>query len=388
MKIAVISNQAQSMLNFRGPLLAELRRQGHEILAFAPDFDPETRSTLVALGAHPVDFSMSRSGVNPIREMAIIFELRDLLRKHRPDICFTFFLKPVIYGTIAAWSVGIKRRYGLIEGLGFAFTEAPGFDFRRWIVGRFLKVMAGLAMSRLSRVIFLNRDDRQEFLDHKFVTPSQTALLGAIGLDLAEWTVEPLSEGSVTFILVARLLRDKGIREYVHAARILGADHPQVRFLLVGALDENPTAISRAEVEAWVAEGLIEWPGHVPVKPLLAQASVFVLPSYREGIPRSTQEAMALGRPVITTDVPGCRETVIDGRNGLLVPARDPEALAQAMRHFIERPEDIASMGAESRKIAEEQFDVHVQNRKLIGFMELCSETPSPVRSLVSVEGV
>ena len=374
MKIAVISNHARSMLNFRGPLLSELHRQGHEVLAFAPDFDPETRSALAALGAQTVDFYMSRSGVNPVKEIAVIFELRRLLRRHRPDICFAFFLKPVIYGTIAAWTIGIERRFGLIEGLGFAFTAVPEINFRRWIAQRFLLALARLAMGRLNRVIFLNPDDREEFLDRKLVTLPQTALLGAIGLDLEEWSVEPLPNGPVTFILVARLLRDKGIREYVEAARMLRTSYPEARFLLVGGLDENPAAIARAEVDSWVAEGLIEWPGHVPVRPWLAQASVFVLPSYyREGVPRSTQEAMALGRPVITTDAPGCRETVIEGRNGSLVPPRDPVALANAMRHFIERPQDIASMGIESRKLAEERFDVHVQNRKLMGFMGLWS---------------
>lgn len=377
MKIAVISNQASSMLNFRGSLLAELDRQGHEVLAFAPDFSPETRSALADLGAQPVEFTMSRSGINPLREVAVIFELRGLLRRHKPDICFTFFVKPVIYGTIAAWSIGIKRRFGLIEGLGFGFTAAPEVDVRRWVVQRFLVLMGRLAMARLNRVIFLNPDDRKEFVDRKLVASAQTELLGAIGVDLEEWSVEPFPEGPVTFILVARLLRDKGIREYVEAARMIRTSHPEARFLLVGGLDENPAAISRAEVEAWVAEGLIEWPGHVPVKQWLARASVFVLPSYREGVPRSTQEAMALGRPVITTDVPGCRETLINGRNGFLIPPRDPVALAGAMRHFIEHHHDIEPMGAESRKLAEQRFDVHVQNQKLMAFMELISAIPT-----------
>ena len=370
----MISNQAASMLNFRGPLLRELKRQGHELLAFAPDFDQETRLAFIAIGVQPVDFTMSRSGMNPLREIAVVLELRGLLCRYSPDICFTFFLKPVIYGTIASWSAGVKRRFGLIEGLGFAFTAAPGVDVRRWIVQRLLTVMARFAMARLSRVIFLNPDDLQEFLDRKLVTPPRAALLGAIGLDLEEWPAEPIPDGPVTFIMVARLLRDKGVREYVEAARILRADHLKARFILVGGLDENPAAIARADVEAWVAEGLIDWPGHVPVKQWLAQASVFVLPSYREGVPRSTQEAMALGRPVITTDVPGCRETVIDGSNGFLIPPRDPLALARAMRHFIENPQEIAPMGAESRKIAEERFDVHVQNQKLMKFIEIFSE--------------
>jgi len=372
MKIAVISNQAKSMINFRGPLLAELHRQGHEILAFAPEFDSETRAAITALGAQPVTFGLSRAGLNPLKELAAIFELRRLMRHHKPDICFAYFLKPVIYGTIAAWSAGVVRRYCMIEGLGFAFTAAPIGDVRRLVVQLILSVLVRFATKKAHRMIFLNRDDQQEFIERGLIEAQKTALLGAIGVDLTEWSVVPLPEGPLTFILVARLLRDKGIGEYIAAARILRRRFPQVRFLLLGGLDENPTAISRSEVEGWVAEGLIEWPGHVQVRPWLAQASVFVLPSYyREGVPRSTQEAMAFGRAVITTDAPGCRETVIDGCNGILVPPRDPEALAAAMIHFVEHRKDIVRMGAESRRLAVERFDVHVQNRKLMALLEL-----------------
>lgn len=372
MKIAVISNVAVSLLNFRGPLLAEMCRRGHEVLAFAPDFDSDSRAALIAMGVQPIDFSMSRSGMNPLRELAVILELRRLLRQHRPDVSFAYFLKPVIYGTIAAWLAGVSRRYGAIEGLGFAFTPTEKTDVRRWIVQLAVTFLARFAFMRMDRVIFLNPDDMKELSPRRLVGAQRTVLLGAIGVDLQEWSVAPLPVGDVTFILIARLLRDKGIGEYVAAARILRADYPQVRFLLLGGLDRNPAAISKAEVESWVAEGLIEWPGHVPVGPWLARASVFVLPSYyREGLPRSTQEAMAVGRPVITTDSPGCRETVVEGRNGFLVPPRDAVALASAMRHFLKHPQDIAPMGAESRKLAEERFDVHVQNARLLALMGL-----------------
>jgi Glycosyltransferase len=177
----------------------------------------------------------------------------------------------------------------------------------------------------------------------------------------------------VTFLLAARLLREKGIVEYAEAARLVRSRHADARFILLGGLDTNPGGLRRDEIDAWVSEGVLEWPGHVPdVRPWLARASVYVLPSYyREGVPRSTQEAMAMARPVITTDAPGCRETVIDGRNGFLVPPRDPMSLAEAMERFVLDPELIVSMGEESRRIAEERFDVKRINRRMMEAMDL-----------------
>jgi glycosyltransferase involved in cell wall biosynthesis len=166
------------------------------------------------------------------------------------------------------------------------------------------------------------------------------------------------------------LLREKGIVEYVNAAKIVKARHPAVRFVLLGGLDRNPGSLSEAEVNSWVALGLIEWPGHVAVMPWLAQTSVYVLPSYREGVPRSTQEAMAMGLPVITTNAPGCRETVDHGVNGFLVPVRDVPALAAAMLHLIESPELISAMGLESRRLAEERFDAAKINAHLMRVLE------------------
>lgn len=378
MKIAVISNGALSLINFRGPLMAEMIRCGHEVLAFAPDHDEISRATLRAMGVRPVECAMARAGTNPLQEMASILELHRLLRRHQPDLCFSYFIKPVIYGTIAAWMAKIPRRYGLIEGLGFAFTTAPGQGRQRRLLQGIISTLARFAMVRLHRLMFLNPDDLQEFIARKLISQDKAALVGAIGVDLDEWRVMPMPGGPITFILVARLLRDKGVAEYIDAARILRASHPDARFLLVGGLDDNPAAIPRADVQSWVDEGLIEWPGHVAVEPWLARAHVFVLPSYREGVPRSTQEAMAMGRPVITTDVPGCRETVIEGKNGFMTPPRDPQALAAAMRCFLEDPGLIARMGAQSRRIAEERFNVNVQNRKLLDCMGVTANERRP----------
>jgi glycosyltransferase involved in cell wall biosynthesis len=167
------------------------------------------------------------------------------------------------------------------------------------------------------------------------------------------------------------MLRDKGVVEFVEAARQVRAAHPEIVFRLIGGLDSNPAAIGEAEIAGWVREGIVEWVGHVPVRPWLERTSVFVLPSYREGVPRSTQEAMAMARPVITTDVPGCRETVVDGRNGYLVPARDSGALAAAMLRFVANPALVNQMGAESRRMAEERFDAAALNAKTIAAMRL-----------------
>lgn len=372
MKIAVISNGARSLLNFRGPLLAEMVRRGHSVIAFAPDHDETSRAALAGLGVEAVDYRLSRAGTNPLSEFSTVMALRRMLKQHRPDIAFSYVIKPVVYGSIAAWLAGVPRRYGMIEGLGFSFIDEHSISFRRKLLQWSVSSLLRFAGRLVERMIFLNNDDLSEFVNRSIVPRERAHLLGGIGVDLAGWRPIPFPDEPVTFILVARLLRDKGIAEYIQAAAILRNDYPDVRIILLGGLDDNPAAITRAEVEAWVAQGLVEWPGHTDVRPWLAQAHVFVLPSYyREGVPRSTQEAMAMGRPIITTDAPGCRETAVDGVNGFMVSPRDPVALAAAMRRFVENPELIAPMGRESRRMAEERFDVHQQNAKLLAMMGL-----------------
>jgi glycosyltransferase involved in cell wall biosynthesis len=371
MKISIISNFAWSLLNFRGPLLVEMVGRGHDVSAFAPDHDEGTRAWLRDRGIVPVDFDLARTGMNPFKDAASLLELRHLLRLHKPDVTLGYYIKPVIYGTIAAWLARVPRRYAMIEGLGFAFTHGPDIGWRKALLQRVVSVLYRAALRRADKVMFLNPDDRAEFQRKGLVSADQAALLGGIGVDLHEWSYAEPPSKPVCFIMVGRLLRDKGVREFVDAARIVRERHPAARFLLIGGHDSNPAAIPLADAQAWVDEGLIEWPGHVPVRDWLAQGSVFVLPSYREGVPRSTQEAMAMGLPVVTTDVPGCRETVVEGRNGFLVPVRDAVALAEAMRYFLDRPERIVPMGVESRKLAEEHFDVNKQNRKLLAFMDL-----------------
>lgn len=356
------------MLNFRGPLICDLVASGVVVYALAPDYDIKMRQKVTALGALPVDYHLTRTGMNPVRDCLDTVSLVALLRRLRPDVTLGYFIKPVIFGTLAAWLAGVPRRVAMIEGLGYVFSSAGDRpSLRRKLLRGLVGWLYQLALAQAHRVIFLNDDDINEFVGAGLVSESKVVKLGGIGVDLADWPLTPPVTQPVTFLLAARLLREKGIVEYAEAARLVKAIHPEVRFVLLGGLDPNPGALRQSEVQTWLAEGLLEWPGHVAVKPWLAQASVYVLPSYyREGVPRSTQEAMAMGRAVITTDAPGCRETVADRVNGFLVPVRDAAALANAMLRFVEAPLLIENMGRESRRLAEARFDVHKINARLL----------------------
>jgi glycosyltransferase involved in cell wall biosynthesis len=348
--------------------------KGLEVFAFAPDYDKDTRAAVRALGAEPVVYSLSRTGMNPVKDVADMLRLALLLRRLKPDITLSYAIKPVIYGTLAAWLARVPRRFAMIEGLGYVFTPPEGAEPpKRRILRGAVSMLYATALMHANLVFFLNKDDIDLFLEKRLVSPTQVFLLGGIGVCLNEWQPAPPIMKPVTFLLAARLLREKGIAEYAKAARIIKKRYPDTRFILLGSIDSNPGAFSRAEVEAWVAEGILEWPGHVPyVRIWIAKASIFVLPSYyREGVPRSTQEAMAMARPIITTDAPGCRETVINGENGFLVPVRDTEALAAAMEQFIFQPELIEKMGQASRRIAEERFDVHKINQIILQEMDI-----------------
>lgn len=368
--IALIAHHGGSLLNFRGDWIRDLRAGGARVLCLAPDYTDEDRAAVRRLGAEPVDYCLQRTGMNPLRDLRDAWALVGLLRDLKPDVTFAFSTKPVIYGTLAAWAARVPRRLAMIEGVGFVFTDSDRpLPWKRRCLRQGVAMLYRLALSRAHRVIFLNPDDRDDFVSRGLAPIARSVVLGGIGVDLDAWALAPPVRDPITFLLVARLLREKGIVEYAAAARAVRSRYPATRFLLLGGLDSNPGGLGRADVQAWVDEDILEWPGHVDVRPWMAQASVFVLPSWREGVPRSTQEAMAMGRPVITTDAPGCRETVEDGVNGRRVPVRDVDALVQAMIGFIQDPDSIAAMGAASRRLAQERFDVRRINARLTGWV-------------------
>ncbi|PTC01084.1 glycosyltransferase family 1 protein [Thalassospira xiamenensis] len=313
---------------------------------------------------------MDRSGMNPLRDAFNTWRMLLLLRRLRPDVTLGYFVKPVVFGSIAAFGARVPRRIAMIEGLGFVFTPTgKALSFKRRLLKYLVLFLYKMGQCCAHKVIFLNPDDRDELLSAGAVPKCKTLLLGGIGVELERWRLAPSPVEPIAFLLVARLLREKGIQDYAAAARLVRQRYPHIRFVLLGGLDDNPGALSEAEVREWVAEGILEWHGHVPVQPWMERASVYVLPSYREGMPVSTQEAMAAGRAVITTDVPGCRQTVVDGVNGFLVSPLCPQALAEAMFRFIEHPELIVSMGEKSLCMAQEQFDVHKVNARLMDLL-------------------
>lgn len=373
--LAIISNQAFSLINFRGALIRDLVASGVRVLALAPDFTDDFRAKIRELGAEPVDYSLQRAGLNPLRDSIDSVRLALLLRRLRPEATLAYFIKPVIFGTMAAWMASVPSRFAMIEGLGYAFMDddsarTPKRVLLRALVARLYQ----LALSRAKRVILLNQDDISDLCGSGILARSKAVLIPGIGVSLKNFPYVPVIVGQITFVLVARLLREKGVYDFVEAARLVKSRWPDARFVLVGGVDANPGSVSEQELKVWEREGVVVWTGQIAdVKSQLINASVFVLPSYREGLPRSTQEAMAIGRPVITTNSPGCRDTVIDGENGFLVPVRNPVALARAMEKFIEQPSLIESMGRASRRIAEDRFDVTVINRRMLAALSLDS---------------
>ncbi|MBU3148103.1 glycosyltransferase family 4 protein [Acinetobacter baumannii] len=373
-KIAFVGTTGSSFYGFRADLIRMLVTNGHQVYAFTSEYTESCLEKIKALGAEPVTYQLSRGGLNPFADIASTYQLIRKIKIIKPDIVFSYFAKPVIYGTLAASFAKVPHVIGMLEGLGYTFTAQPeGQSGKTKLIRNIQVLLYRLALPRLDDMIFLNPDDENDLI-HTYALPvKKVHILGGIGLDLKEYCYSPAPVEPVNFLFIGRLLKEKGIFEFINAIRIVKNKYPDTKFTILGGLDtQNMGALSKSQLDELIAEGLFEYPGHVSnVKDWIANSSVFVLPSYREGVPRSTQEAMAIGRPVITTDVPGCRETVVDGLNGFLVPKWDPKALAEKMCYFIENPEQINIMGLESYRIAQENFDVSKVNKKLFEIMGL-----------------
>lgn len=372
LKVFVVGGDAHYLYNFRGPLLKALLDKGCSVVAAAPWAPPHIQEGLMALGAEYRHVPVERAGLNPARDIAALLAFLRLFRRERPFLVLAYTIKPIIWGLLAARLARVPQRVAMITGLGYAFMEGDGL--RQRLVHRVVCFLYRRALVGVRAVLFQNPDDRAEF-ERRGLLSKGTAvvMINGSGVDVQHYVVAPLPNTPV-FLLMARLIGDKGVREYVAAAKELRARHPQARFLLAGALDTNPTAIKDCELQQWQRDGDVEYLGSLDdVRPALAQCRVYVLPSYREGTPRSVLEAMSAGRAVVTTDAPGCRETVQDGVNGFLVPVRDAIALATAMERFILEPDLAESMGHAARRITEEKFDVHAVNSVIMHGIGLAS---------------
>ncbi len=368
-RVLVLGSYAPSLIAFRGALIAEMARRGHEVTAAAPAISLETAATLKTLGAEPLDVPLVNASLNPLALLRSLNELRRIIRARRPDVIIAYTIKPVILAALAGRAERVPKIVALITGAGYAFTG--GRELKRLVSRAAASMLYRLALARSDVIIFQNPDDEALFHSLRLVPRGrQTHRVNGSGIDLDHFAPVPLP-GGASFLMIARLLKDKGIREFAAAAKRLKAHHPQVPIALAGFLDPSPDSLSQSELDELIRCG-IDFKGELAdVRPAIAKCSVYVLPSYREGTPRSVLEAMAMGRAIITSDAPGCRETVRDGKNGMLVPPRAADALYAAMLRFVEEPELAARMGAESRKLAEEKFDVHQVNAELLGYAGL-----------------
>ncbi|MBV7433504.1 glycosyltransferase family 4 protein [Cardiobacteriaceae bacterium TAE3-ERU3] len=376
-RIAIIGNDAGTMLNFRGDLIVDLLGKQFSVFCVVNKATSEQEKKLQSMGAEVYHYKLNSKGLNPFKDLSSIIWLWNFFREKEIDIAFPYFVKPVIFTSIAAKISGTSRCIGMIEGLGNAFVSNMksniGTRIKSHIIKKIQVILYNLSLPFLDVLVLLNRDDKKDLIDHYGIRVKKVVVLGGIGVDLTRFKYSPYDESRpVTFLFIARLLREKGVMEFLRAASLVKSKYPFVQFNVLGSFEEHNTfALSKTELEEYIDNDIVRYLGFVDdVVTEIADSSVFVLPSfYREGVPRSIQEAMAIGRPIITTDVPGCRDTVNEGENGFLIPPHDVVALEEAMIKFIETPELINNMGRVSRKLAEQLYDVQKVNARLINIL-------------------
>lgn len=373
----VLGSFAPSVVGFRMPLIRKIRALGGHVAVGAPmaQFPQEHLALLAEAGVPVHDIPVDRHATaNPLAELQYVRRVRAAVRLERANVFIPYTIKPVVFGSLGARLAGARQIMPMVTGLGSAFiTEKPSGRAR--LVRAAATGLYRMAFSFADTVYFQNPDDVDDLRKLGALGSStRFAILAGSGVDIEQFCEQPLPETApdgIRFLMVARLLADKGLREFAEAARIVKERYPKAEFALVGPPDTNPSAVPIEEVRNW------RWISHTPwmddVRPALGSCSVYVLPSYREGTPRSVLEAMATGRAIVSTDAPGCREPVEDGENGFLVPPRTAAPLAEAMLRFIERPGLVKDMGAASRRIACARYDsrfVYDDMLKRMGLLE------------------
>lgn len=369
-KVLVIASFAKSLIAFRGELIQTMLDRGIEVHCVAPELTGDVERSLLKIGCHCHSVTMSRAGIAPMADIALVIKLSVLMRARKFDSVLAYTIKPIVFGMLSARLARIPVRTALVTGLGFAFERAEGTKGR--LARLVARALYRVGMNCATRVVFQNPDDRSLVTKSFGLNPGKVGLVNGSGVSLSAFEMKRIPVQPPTFLMIARLLLAKGVFEYAAAAEIIKKRHPDVRFLLAGWIDTSPGAIDLVDLERWKDRGALQFLGHLDdVRPTLESCSVYVLPSYREGTPRTVLEAMATGRPVVTTDAPGCRETVQDGDNGFLVPVRSVEALVTAMEKFIHDPTLAPRMGARSREIVEDKYDVHKVNQVMLTEMRL-----------------
>jgi glycosyltransferase involved in cell wall biosynthesis len=373
-KFLIIGSHPEQLLNFRGDLIRHLQSRGHEVVTASPPGPPEVDQRFASWGVRRINLGMDRTGASILNDLRLLAEIRRLLLAEQPDAVLAYTIKPVIYGALAARLAGRPPMLAMITGLGLAFSKAT--SFKPWLVRKFARTLYSWAMRFTDVVIFQNPDDEADFRRSRLLRPRhKIERTNGSGVNLQRFPAIPMPAGPMRFLMVSRLLADKGVREYIAAAAVLRQSHPHVECHLVGPFDPNPASLSSGEIDAAVTSNAVVYHGFQrDVRPFLATSHVYVLPSYREGTPRSVLEAMATGRPVITTDAPGCRETVVEGVNGFLVQPGAVEPLVSAMVRMIKmEPTALVAMAEASLQMARRGFDVVAVNAQLTEVLEQAS---------------
>jgi glycosyltransferase involved in cell wall biosynthesis len=362
--LAVIGGEAESIIGFRGELIRSLCAEGYRVTALAGQAKPSQIKKINALGAEYIPYNIKWNGLDIISDIQTIRELKILMLKLKPDIILSYTVKPILFSSFVTLGDTKMKKYFMITGLGYGFMRDT---LMQKILNAFIKILYKMALFRSNAIIFQNEEDENVFRKFRLIQETKrTIIINGSGVNLEYYRPYSLSNEPI-FLLIARLLYSKGVYEYCEASRLIKREYPTARCILVGYIDENPTAIPNKKLQSWITDGVVEYYGQMDdVRSAIRESNIYVLPSYREGMARTILEAMAMGRPVITTDVPGCRETTIHGVNGFLIEKKNINSLVNAMKYFILNPHSIASMGAQSLKIVREKFDVKLINRILV----------------------
>jgi glycosyltransferase involved in cell wall biosynthesis len=365
-KFLLISPKNRTVYNFRGDLIRDIQKSGYDVTVTGPNF--EGKEEIDKLDVQFFHVPLKKNGLNILADLNYFIRLYKFIRREKPDITLGYTIKPVIYGSIAARLAGVGNVNAMVTGTGYAFI-AKGL--KASIIRILVSLLYRISFTATNTVIFQNPDDRNAFVNRGMLKTNKTRLVNGSGVNMQHFRRTDFPN-QISFFMLSRMLRSKGVREYIQAAAIVKEKHPQIRFMLLGGFEEMPDALKYEEVKCYIEEGIIDYFGETDdVRQYYSQCSVYVLPSYSEGTPRTVLEAMSMGRPIITTDANGCRETVVDGKNGFLVPIKDSQSLAAKIESLATDKLLIEKMGIESFNICRDKFDIEVVNRNMMKHLKI-----------------
>lgn len=368
MKIAVLSSHTQSLFWFRMDMMKAFVAHGNTVFALGPEPEANWKGKFKESNIEYRQFFVERNGVNPFKDLKTYRNLYQFMKKEKPDKVFAYQAKTVVYGSLAARFNGINDVYLLIAGIGSVFN---GRGLKHNVLKFIMKIEYWAAFKASKKVFFQNEDDKKKFISYRLINENKVEIINGSGVNLESFKPEQFPKAPA-FLFIGRLIKDKGIVEYLEACKQIKKKYFKIRCLLVGPYDSNPSALQPEELMPYIEKGIIEYFGEQKdVRPFIDQCSTYVLPSYHEGTPKTVLEAMAMGRSIITCDAPGCRETVVQGENGYLVKVKNIDEIVEKMEYLILNPEINKVMGERSLKLVRDKYDVNLVNKSIMDTMGL-----------------